>query len=207
MPREAEATIAAAMGIEAWAARRRAPGVAARRVGIGARGVPETFATSVVVSIGLAGGLRADLPPGTVVVARTVALEDGIEIACEPAWVAALERAARRLGHEATVGPMLTSSGLVTGAARGRWAGRGFVGVDMESAHLAQRGADLAVVRVILDSPDRELSPKWVQPWRALLDPRLAREAAGLLPHSRRFALRSAEVLAEALRHDVDAEI
>ena len=77
----------------------------------------------------------------------------------------------------------------------------------MESAHLAGHGARLAVVRVVLDTPERELSPKWERPWRAVLDPRLVREALWLLPHSRRFALRAAEVLADALRRDVDAEV
>ena len=66
MPRESEVTVAAAMGIEAWAVRRRVPGVAVQRVGIGARDWDGGVATPLVVSLGLAGGLAADLSPGTV---------------------------------------------------------------------------------------------------------------------------------------------
>ena len=207
MLREADVTVAAAMGVEAWAARRRLPGVAVQRVGIGARGWQGMFATPAVLSLGLAGGLRGDLTPGTVVVPGAVALEGADPIACDPAWVAALRDSARRLGHQVVEQPLLTATHLVTGAERRLWSDRGFAAVDMESAHLAGHGARLAVVRVILDTPQRELSPKWERPWRAVLDPRLARQVLWLLPHSRRFALRAAEVLAGVLRSDVDAEV
>jgi nucleoside phosphorylase len=181
--------------------------VVVQRVGIGARGWTGAFATPVVVSIGLAGGLRAGLSPGTVVVPAAVALEGGDPIVCDPAWVAALTAAAQRLCHDPAVGSLLTATHLVTGTERRHWASAGFDAVDMESAYLAGHGSRLAVVRVILDTPERELSAKWEHPWRALLDPRLAREAIWLLPHSRRFALRAAEVLAEALRGDVHAQV
>ena len=205
--RERDVTVAAAMGVEAWAVRRRAPGVWVQRVGIGARAWSGGFATPTVLSIGLAGGLRSGLTPGTVVVATSVASEQGATVHCDAAWVAGLTAAARRLGLDAVQAPVLTALHLVTRAERGRWARQGFAAVDMESAQLAGRGASLAVVRVILDTPERELSPKWEQGWRAVLDPRLAAEAVWLLPHSRRFALRAAAVLAEALRGDVDAEV
>ena len=195
------------MGIEAWAVRRRVPGVAVQRVGIGARDWDGGVATPLVVSLGLAGGLAADLSPGTVVVAGSVAHEDGAAVDCDRAFSASLAAASRRLGHPTAEGAMLTATGLVTGADRGRWAARGFLAVDMESSFLAGHGAGLAVVRVILDTPQHELSPKWEHPWRALLDPRLAREAIWLLPHSRRFALRAADVLAEALRREVHAQV
>jgi len=207
MLRESDVTVAAAMGIEAWAARRRVPRVAVQRVGIGARTWTGAFTTPTVLSIGLAGGLRDDLKPGTVIVPGAVALEDGEPIACDPAWVAALSESAWRLGHQVVEQPLVTATHLVTGAERHAWAERGFAAVDMESAHLAGHGAGLAVVRVILDTPERELSAKWERPWRAMLDPRLARQALWLLPHSRRFALRAAEVLADALRRDINTEV
>jgi len=204
---ESDVTVAAAMGVEAWAVRRRVPRVAVQRVGVGARGWTGPFPTPTVLSVGLAGGLRTGLSPGTVIIASSVALEDGEAIGCDPAWAAALAGAARRLGHDTVEGQLLTATHLVTGGERRRWPDAGFVAVDMEAARLAGHGAGLAVVRVMLDTPEHELSPRWEHPWRALLDPRLTGQALWLLPHSRRFALRAAAVLAEALRGDVHAEV
>jgi hypothetical protein len=102
---------------------------------------------------------------------------------------------------------MLTATHLVTGSERGLWAKKGFVAVDMESAYLAGRAAGLAVVRVVLDTPQHELSPAWERPSRAALDPRNFRELVWLLRNVPRYSLRAATVLAEAIRRDVDAEV
>jgi hypothetical protein len=202
-----EVTAVAAMGVEVWAVRRRAPHVLVHQAGIGLRGWHGLITTPIVASVGLAGGLRRDLAPGTVVVATEVALEDAPPVSCDQRWVEATISAARRLGFTCVAGPLVTATHLVTGAERGMWAEKGFVAVDMESAYLAGRAAGLAVVRVILDTPQHELSPAWERPTRAALDPRNFRELVWLLRNVPRYSLRAASVLAEAVRRDVDAEV
>jgi 4-hydroxy-3-methylbut-2-enyl diphosphate reductase len=74
------------------------------------------------------------------------------------------------------VGPVASADHLVHGAERGELARRGAVAVDMESAWLAPAaaGRPFAVLRVVLDTPAREI---WrplatlaggVAAWRAL---------------------------------------
>jgi hypothetical protein len=202
-----EVSAVAAMGVEAWAVRRRAPHVRVHQAGIGLRGWHGSINTPVVVSVGLAGGLRRDLTPGTVVIATEVALEDAQHVSCDQRWVEAAAGAAQRLGFACVAGPLLTATHLITGPERKLWADKGFLAVDMESAHLAGRAAGLAVVRVILDTPYHELSPAWERPTRAALDPWNFRELVWLLRNVPRFSLRAASVLAETLRRDVDAEV
>jgi uridine phosphorylase len=177
------------------------------QAGIGLRGWHGSITTPVVASVGLAGGLRRDLASGTVVVATEVALEDALPVACDQRWVEATASAAQRLGFACVAGRMLTATHLVTGPERALWAKKGFVAVDMESAYLFGRAAGLAVVRVILDTAQRELSPAWERPSRAALDPRNFAELVWLLRRVPRYSLRAASVLAEAVRRDVDAEV
>lgn len=202
-----DVSVVAAMGIEAWAVRRRAPTLPVHQAGIGLRGWQGSITTPVVASVGLAGGLRRNLPPGTVVVATEVALEDAEPTACDERWVDATVTAARSLGLVCVTGPLVTATHLVTGPERELWANKGFVAVDMESAYLAGRAARLAVVRVVLDTPQHELSPAWERPSRAALDPRNFRELVWLLRNVPRYSLRAASVLAEAVRRDVDAKV
>ena len=205
--RRSDISVVAAMGVEAWAVRRRAPGLRLMRGGIGLRGWQDDVATAVVVSVGLAGGLRADLAPGTVVIATDVALEDGAKLECDKDWVESLTAAAARLRLPFVAEPVLTALHLVTGGERSRWSEQGFAAVDMESAHLGTRAPTLAVVRVVLDTPNHELSPAWERPGRAALDPRNARELVWLLRNVPRYALRAASVLAETVRRDIDAKV
>jgi Phosphorylase superfamily len=200
-------SVVAAMGVEAWAVRRRAPTLPVHQAGIGLRGWTGSITTPVVASVGLAGGLRRDLPPGTVVIASEVALEDAPPASCDERWVAATVAAARRLGFASVTGRVVTATHLVTGAERELWANRGFVAVDMESAHLAGRAQRLAVVRVLLDTPQHELSPAWERPSRAALDPRNFRELIWLIRNVPRYSLRAAGVLGEAVRGDVDPQV
>jgi len=205
--RLAPVSVVAAMGVEAWAVRRRAPEVPVQQAGIGLRGWHGSITTPVVASVGLAGGLRRDLPPGTVVIATEVALEDAAPTRCDADWVAATVAAARSLGLACVTGPLVTATHLVTGAERELWAAKGFLAVDMESAHLAGHASRLAVVRVLLDTPRHELSPAWARPSRAALDPRNFRELVWLLRNVPRYSLRAAAVLAKAIRRDIDAEV
>jgi 4-hydroxy-3-methylbut-2-en-1-yl diphosphate reductase len=206
MQRE-EATVVAAMGVEAWAVRRRAPRMRVVRAGIGLASLDEPITTPVALSVGLAGGLLAEHEPGTVVIPSRVGTPGGGAVDCDPAWVEALRGAARRLGYVPVEDPLATTPALVTDAERHRLAAQGFVAVDMESAGIAALASRVAVLRVILDTPVHEISPAWVHPARAALDPRRWREGAWLFRHGMRYALRAADVLADALHGDVDAEV
>ena len=69
-------------------------------------------------------------------------------------------------------------------AARRQWPG--FLAADMEAAHVLRARPATGVVRVVLDTGARELSPDWERPALASLRPRrwaellrLAREAPG----------------------------
>lgn len=155
----------------------------------------------LVISCGLAGGLRAGLPTGTVLVPARVRRPDGSHVQCDAAAVDALTRAAVRLGFTVVQDPLVTSSALVHGAERAQWAAQGYAGVDMETGLL--QAPRVACVRVILDTPEREISPVWVRPAGALLRPRawldlpfLTREG----PRCSRIAARVAAQAAASLR-------
>jgi len=190
--------VLAPMGLE-WRAVRRALADAADpaplvRCGISLRRwEPPPPPLPALITCGLAGGLRPELRPGTVVVADSVAFEDGEPVDCDPGWVSALVAGARACGHEPVVGPVLTAGRLVVGEARRTWAQRGFVAAEMETALLASSGAPLASLRVIIDAPAAEVSGRWTSPGRAALDPRRWPEAfwlAGRAPRYSRLAAR-----------------
>ena len=66
-------------------------------------------------------------------------------------------RALRIAGLTVHVGPVGGADRIVTGAARGAWAARGALAVDLESGVLARTGRLAAVVRVIVDTPAHPL--------------------------------------------------
>jgi Phosphorylase superfamily len=153
-----------------------------------------------VIACGLAGSLLTGVPTGTVLVPRRVLRPDGRWLECDPALVEALSAAARRLGHEPEPGPMATTRELVVGPDRRTWAARGCVGVDMETGLLnAER---VATVRVVLDTPDRELHPAWRRPLGVLWRPAALAQLPWLTVESWRCARRAADVLAAALAQD-----
>jgi len=168
-------------------------GVALRRFTTPPRPIP------VLITCGVAGGLDPELEPGAVVVAASVAFEDGEAVACDPVWTEALASGARSLGLEPLVGPVLTSRRMLVGQARRPWADRGFVAAEMETGLLAPSGARLASLRVILDAPARELASSWSSPLRAGLDPRRWREAVWLAGRAPAFAAQAGRCLAAAL--------
>lgn len=194
-----------AMGVEAWGVRRRARGVRVVRVGIG--GTTDPGNASIVISAGLCGGLLPDQAPGTVVVATSVSDQAGQTHSCDPAVAARLEGAALSLGFPVAIGSLVSTSAMVTGANRGVWAARGHVAVDMESAAAAATAPRFGTVRVILDTPRRELSPAWVNPARAARNPANWREAIWLAINTPRYSLRVGAVLQAAFLRDVDAEV
>jgi 4-hydroxy-3-methylbut-2-enyl diphosphate reductase len=200
LPDSAALTVVAATGLEARAVRRVLPDVRLVRAGVGLSrlaGGGAAGPSGTVVACGLAGSLRAGLSTGTVLVPERLCGPDGGERACDAALVAALAAGARRLGLEPERGPLGTSAALVAGPAREAWAARGCVAVDMESALLeAER---LAVVRVVLDTPERDLSTAWLRPATAWLRPAAWRELPWLAREGPRCARLAAEVLAAGL--------
>ena len=194
-----------AMSIEAWGVRRRARHLRVVRVGIG--GKPPSGMTGIVISAGLCGGLLPDQTPGTVVIPRQVVDEHGVSHACDPGVVAALERAAAYLRLPVASGSLISTSAMVTGPERGTWAGRGHVAVDMESAGIAESAGRFAVLRVILDTPSRELSSAWAEPARAIRQPANWSEAIWLGINAPRYSLRVGAVLEAAFLGNIDPEV
>jgi len=148
-------------------------------VGIGARrGLPE----GRLVSFGLAGGLRDDLPLGAVIDATRVVAEDGSVL-----WEGG------PLGVEgARRGTILAAERLVDDPAeRRRLHGRtGADAADMESGPLARSGRLAGCVRAVSDTPARTLGPlartirpdgrlDWSGVARALARPRETARALG----------------------------
>lgn len=192
--------------------RRRVPAMRVVRAGVGLEDLHRRRTTALVLSVGLAGGLEPGLEPGTVVVPDRVVGPGGQIVDTDPLWTSALQAASRRLHLPTERGVLVTTTEVVTGAARAELAARGYVAADMESAAIAALAPAVAVVRVILDTPGREISPLWRQPMRAAIHPRLWSQGVWLMRAAPRFALRAADVLAEALRGqvlegDVDAEV
>jgi len=199
-------TVLAATGVE-WRAVRHAlagagnpPWVALVRCGIAlSRWESPPPPAPALVTCGLAGGLRPDLRPGTVVVADSVTMEDGEPVACNPGLVAVLVAGARACGREPVVGPVLTARLMVVGTARQTWAEKGFVAAEMETGLLAPTGAPLGCLRVVLDAPGREVSARWSRGGRAALDPRRWAEALWLAARAPGYARRAARCLAAGL--------
>lgn len=180
--------------------RRALPRARVLRAGMALSRLPAGGASlsGTVVACGVAGSLLAGVPTGTVLVPRRVLRPDGSWLDCHPALVDALAAAARRLGHEPEQRPMATTAELVVGADRGTWAARGCASADMETGLLqAER---VATVRVVLDTPERELHPAWRRPAGALWRPAALAQLPWLAVESWRAARLAAGVLAAALR-------
>jgi hypothetical protein len=205
MPADRRVVAVCATGLEAWGVRRRAPRIGVLRVGVG--GSAPTGDASIVISAGVCGGLRPDQVPGTVVIATSVSDETGGAHVCDRAVADRLEAAARTLGLDVVTGSLVSTSAMVTGSARALWARRGHVAVDMESAAAAATASRFGVVRVILDSPRRELSPAWAAPGRAVLHPVNWIDAIWLAIHAPGYVLRVGAILQAAFLGDIDAEV
>jgi hypothetical protein len=150
-----------------------------------------------VVTCGLAGAVRPGVPAGTVLVPSSVLRADGSLLACDPELTAVLASAALSLGLPLEQAPLASGAELIVGEARRRWADRGCAAADMETGLLtAER---VAAVRVVLDTPERELAAAWRRPMRALLSPAAWRELPWLAGEAPRCARRAAAVLAAAL--------
>jgi 4-hydroxy-3-methylbut-2-enyl diphosphate reductase len=172
--------VLAATGTEARPLRRRLrghTGVTVVRTGVGLTAADHGAA---LISCGVAGGLDRGIGSGTLVVPDAVGTGDGVLHRCDSDLVRRLRAAAEACGVDPHPGPLLTLDHMVTGAERTHWAAQGYAAVDMESALMVGHSPRFAAVRVVLDTPDHELSPRWVHPLRALLAPSLWTEALWL---------------------------
>ncbi|MBV9028182.1 MAG: hypothetical protein JO311_06155 [Candidatus Eremiobacteraeota bacterium] len=150
-----------------------------------------------VISCGVAGGLRGDLSTGTVLVPREIGRSDGTRLRCDDRLVECLASGARRVGVEPVHDPMLTADTIVAGEQRARWAELGFAAVDMETGRIV--APRIAAVRVVLDTPERELSKDWERPALALMKPWNWPQAFWLARATPRAADLAARVVAQGI--------
>jgi 4-hydroxy-3-methylbut-2-enyl diphosphate reductase len=154
--------LAVPLRFEAHALRRGAPAARIVRTGMGRRRARRAAGRighvpgNVVAVTGFAGALSPELEPGDVVVATEVRGAD------EPVECAATELVAsmlRRAGLRVHTGPIVSAPRVAFGEQRRRLAATGALAVDMESAWIARAcaGRPWAVVRTILDTPERDL--------------------------------------------------
>lgn len=181
--------------LEYWAARLILPHARVSWAGVRLARWQGADRKAIVIVCGLAGALAPGLRPGTVLVPERVGLPDGRIVRCDPALVQALAAAASALDFPPATGPLLTAPSLIVGEERHAWARRGFVAADMETGLLAGHNLRVATIRVILDGPDAGISPDWLRPSRAVLQPSLWREMFWLSHAAPRYALRAARVL------------
>lgn len=191
----AKLTFIAATSLEYQALRRKLPHARIVETGIGLARV-QTPLGEIVVSCGLAGGLRDGLATGTLLIPREVRRLDGSTLRCDPELIEAFAQGARRLGIEPVFDPLLTAESIVRGAARVQWAAQGYAGVDMETGRI--KASRVAAVRVVLDTPQREISGDWQAPLWAILKPWNWPQAFWLAREAPRAAALSAGVVAAA---------
>lgn len=189
--------VVTATGIEAAAARKALPpDVNVVEAGI-ALGTVRSHYDDLAISCGVAGGLRSDLPTGTVLIPTSVRCPNDTVIECDATATRELRRAAASLGYSPVDAPMITSAALVYGANRATLAAQGFAGVDMESGLID--AARIACVRVVLDTPQREISAVWATPWRVPFHPAAWRDLTFLAREGPRCSRIAAEIIAAAV--------
>ena len=165
--------------LEHAAVRRALPGALQLRCGMGAaraRAAAPVIArlqAGAVAVAGVCGALDGDLRAGDVVVGSEVRGPGGVVACSSERLVAALSATGIRRVH---VGPVLSVDHIVRRAERVALGAGGALVVDMESAWLAPgtAGRPFAVLRVVLDTPERGFSRPLatlgdaVIAWRAL---------------------------------------
>jgi hypothetical protein len=181
--------------LEYWAVRYTLPRAHASLTGVQLARWKGVCQRANVIVCGLAGALAPDLLPGTVLIPDQIGLADGSIMRCDPALVQSLVTAAHMLHFRPDSRPMLTARSLIVGNDRRDWFQRGFVAADMETGLLAGRNLRVATIRVVLDTPEHTISPDWLRPTKALLQPLLWRELFWLSSAAPRYALRAAQVL------------
>ena len=136
---------------------------------------------ALLVSWGLAGGLRAGVAPGTVVVPRRVRGQGAEPLAVDVAWHSRLAALSADLPLD--LGDLLTVPSALESPAAKRAAAEatGAVAVDMESAAVADEAARARVpfvaLRVVVDGLDDAL-PRGAERW---IDERGQRRTSAVL--------------------------
>jgi hypothetical protein len=179
--------------------RRAAPYVRVVETGVGLSRRTGADLGDIVISCGIAGSLQRELRSGSVVLPDRVLRPDGEVLVCDEALVESLDAAARRLGLTPARGFLATTTNLVSGAERAQWAQRGYKAVDMETGLIYAKR--VACIRVVLDTPDREISDAWLRPWTILVRPDAWGQVVWVVREAPRYARLAAAVLAEALAH------
>jgi 4-hydroxy-3-methylbut-2-en-1-yl diphosphate reductase len=182
----ARVTVLTPMGLEGAAVRRGAPWADVRRTGMGpkraaryARTHDHSDAAAVVIA-GFCGALDPSLEPGDVVLASELRGPDDT-VTCADATI--LAGVLRRGGLRVHVAPIASERSVVSGPRRRRLAQSGAAAADVESAWLAPSagGRPLYALRVVLDTPGRELRNPVASATGTVAAYRSLRRAASLL--------------------------
>lgn len=156
--------IAVPTRIETFMISRGAPLARIHRTGVGPRraraSVPALLGdpAEALLVLGFGGGLAEDSEVGEVVVADEVRGPDGVQVRCAEA--STLAGVLESQGLTVRIGTVSSVARPAIGKTRLRLRASGATAVDMESAWLAgaARGRPFAVVRVLSDTPTRELT-------------------------------------------------
>ena len=154
-------------------------GMGAARASAAARRAAAAPADAVAVA-GFCGAVAGGMRAGDVVVAGEIRGPEGVTECASGLLVAALAV----VGIERVrVGPVTSVDHVVRGAERAAMAAEGALAADMESAWAAPAaaGRPFAVLRVVLDTPDRELSRPLVTLAAGVAAWRMLRRAAPAL--------------------------
>jgi 4-hydroxy-3-methylbut-2-enyl diphosphate reductase len=154
--------VLAPLAIEARAVRAGAPWAQVHRTGMGAKrsrraaSLLSTASDGAVVIAGFCGALDPELRPGDIVLASELRGPDGTTHCPDPTILAGH---LRRAGLPVHIGPIVSTERLVRGEQRRALQRTGALAVDMESAWLAPEapGRPLVTMRVVVDTPDREI--------------------------------------------------
>jgi 4-hydroxy-3-methylbut-2-enyl diphosphate reductase len=162
-----DALVAAPLRLEALAIRAGARKLRIHKTGMGRERSHAAVAklqsdpAAALVVMGVCGGLEDDCEPGDVVIAEELldgeqSLDERLACpSCEP-----LAEALERRGITVRRGGVVSVARIAHGEKRVELRERGAIVVDMESAWLAPgaRGRPFAVIRVVADTPSREVT-------------------------------------------------
>jgi 4-hydroxy-3-methylbut-2-enyl diphosphate reductase len=162
-----ELVVAAPLRLEALAIKAGGRRLRIHKTGMGrershaAVGTLREDPAAALVVMGVCGGLDNGCEPGDVVIADELfdGEQDGAErLPCPSAEPLAV--ALERRGIHVRQGAVVSVARIAHGEKRAELCGRGAIVVDMESAWLAQGagGRPFAVIRVVADTPSREVT-------------------------------------------------
>jgi 4-hydroxy-3-methylbut-2-enyl diphosphate reductase len=157
--------VAAPLRVEAWSLRRGLADARVLRTGMGpakARRAAEQLRSApeqTLAVAGLCGSVCDELCTGDVVIANELSIAGEVVTDLELCDAECLAESVDSLGLRARVGRIECCERVARGDARARIGKSGAIAVDMESAWLARGAAarPLCVLRVVLDTPGREL--------------------------------------------------